>query len=540
MAVKLINFVMVNIIRNIYKFVVTNLVLGGLTANLTLLIISILWLIITFWNFNLPGLYVDEVNHYAFAPGILSEQAAKLHHYRLADNIIDQQDNISQFPILGGSIYNTTIRTYIALPFFQTIGFSAEALRLFSSLAGLATIISIITLIGRIFGWTAAILLGLAVVTDPISSFSLRAQGGAFWFVTFFSTLCAHVLIEASNRVSPPHWMAAAAGVLLALTVHSYFVGYFIAFPLMVCGLCIFWRGRKTIITFLGVGFITYSPFLYALASIYIQTPGALSSYGIPAFAQKSALPIISLLNLERFIDLLNGAIGSFSFTRALVGNFITPFSEVRWVIVFVGLVSVIIFCLRSEGVQKKFLLCITTIGIIYTFSLFCFKGTNTHHAIPLVILLYMVISSGTTAPFLLRYILVGVMALFIATNIISLSWAHQSLEKTGGVGYHNESYNVPAYLFRNSLKDYHPIFSSWGHHLQFLFQTKGSIPYSFISARYPDRINAAIKEFGKVAIIVNQKDFPIEGIDKHDIKSALQFSQRNGPSLFYILLIEH
>ena len=45
--------------------------------------IAVVSFLMGWWHIGLPGLQMDEVNHAAFVPGILDENAARLHHYRL-------------------------------------------------------------------------------------------------------------------------------------------------------------------------------------------------------------------------------------------------------------------------------------------------------------------------------------------------------------------------------------------------------------------------------------------------------------------------
>lgn len=513
--------------------------LPALSLKSTIFIISTFWVAMVLWNFGLPGLHIDEINHFAFIPGILTEQSAQLHHFRLADNIIDQKDGIWRFPILGGSIYNSVIGAYLGLPFFKFVGFSVESVRLFSGFLGLASILTLTIVVGRVFGWLAALMMGLVIVSDPTSSFSLRSQGIYFWYVILFAALCSHVLFEASRRRFPSHLMAAAAGTLIGLLVASYFVGLFVALPLVILSIWIFRRRPSTIITFTGAGLIAYSPVLYALTSIYIQTPSALSNFGIPQFAVKSSFSVFSWFNFERFLGLLDGAIGRFTFSRGIVGNFSTPFSEIRWIAIGVGVVSAVIVWMRVICVKRSFFLCTIAISLVYLASMFFLKGVNLHHVIPFTVLLFLIISSAASAPSNFRYIATGVMVVLFTTNLVSLAMAHQSLARTGGINYHNEAYSVPAYLFRTSLKDYHPLFVSWGLHLQFLFQTEGSVAYSFIGTPSKEKISTAVERFGKVAVIVNQNDLPIDEIIPVKVRQTLLFSQRDGKGLFNILLIE-
>ena len=75
---------------------------------------------------------MDEINHAAFMPAALDADAAKKPHFRLKDNIIENEFlKSARFPILGGSVYNTTLKAYFGVPFYKTLGFSVISHRLY-------------------------------------------------------------------------------------------------------------------------------------------------------------------------------------------------------------------------------------------------------------------------------------------------------------------------------------------------------------------------------------------------------------------------
>ena len=101
-------------------------------------------------NFYLPGIQMDVANHFAFIPGIFDASAAKLHHFRLPDNFFDLLDGSYQYPILGGSFYNTTVITYLFAFFFEIFGYTYETLRLANLLAGFVIFVLIFYLLKKI------------------------------------------------------------------------------------------------------------------------------------------------------------------------------------------------------------------------------------------------------------------------------------------------------------------------------------------------------------------------------------------------------
>ncbi len=110
--------------------------------------------------------------------------------------------------------------------------------------------------------------------------------------------------------------------------------------------------------------------------------------------------------------------------------------------------------------------------------------------------------------------------------NGISLSRAQARLEISGGNGYHNEAWNLPVDLARNTLRDYHPAFASWGFHLPFLFLTAGGIPCSFLADDAGEKTAKLLEQHRRVALLVSARDleslgacpagWPVSGTLRH------------------------
>lgn len=512
-----------------------------LRSTTVLLGLSVAWAVMTFLNFGLPGLYFDEVNHYAFIPGLLSDEAARLPHYRLADNWLDLQDGLKRFPILGGTIYNTVLRTYIGLPFFLVAGFSVEALRIFSALIGLAAILSSASLLGRVFGWLPALLFGLVVVTDPTNVFSLRSQGGLFWMVILFSTLAGHALLVAwHRREQPPWWTAIVAGASIALAVASYFVGAFVALPLVACGIVVYRRHPGRLAVFLAAGVIAYSPVLYALWSIYMQTPQHFSDFGHPSLARERP-PMFGADNVGNALNKLRGAWGFHRFAEYIVGDLPRDHTLAR--------VSALLAALAAWGfvaigrrlggtLRGVFLLIIAVVVMIYVIAVLALGSLNLHHLIPLAVFLAMAVCCLVAIPGIPRVVGGCAVAVLVATNAIAMFDAHKSLRRTGGNGYHNEAYSVPAALMTMApYQDHYPVFAGWGFHLQFLFQTRGERSYAVMARPDPARLRALLAKHGKLAVFVDRRDRKGFLSEFHPA-SETRFRQRNGPHLYSVMLL--
>lgn len=506
-----------------------------------LLALTLAWAVMTLWDFGLPGLYFDEVNHYAFIPGLLSEEAARLPHYRLADNWFDLQDGLKQYPILGGTVYNTLLRTYIGLPFFLATGFSVEALRAFSALIGLAAILSSATLVARLFGWLPALLFGLVLATDPTNVFSLRSQGGLFWMVILFSTIASHALLTAwQRRELPPWWTAIVAGASIALAVASYFVGVFVAVPLVACGIVVYWRHPWRLAAFLAAGLIAYSPVLYALWSIYVQTPQHFSDFGHPSLARERP-PMFGGESLRTAANKLRGAWGFHRFAEYIVGDLPRDHTRLRVAALVAAAATWVVVAARRRlggNLRGLFLAIIALVATIYAIAVLALGSLNLHHLIPLTVFLTMAVCCLVAIPGIPRAIGVSAVAILLITNMIAMIDAHASLRRTGGNGYHNEAYSLPARVM--SMPDYqghYPVFAGWGFHLQFLFQTRGERPYAFMIKPEPTRLRALLAKHGKLAVFVDRRDRKAF-LAEFQPDSETRFRQRNGPHLYSIMLL--
>lgn len=512
-----------------------------LSAPLVLVMLSLVWALMSAWNFGLPGFYFDEANHFAFIPGLLSEDAARLPHYRLADNWIDLKDGVKQYPILGGTIYNSLLRTYVGLPFFLATGFSLESVRVFSALMGLVAILSSASLVGRLFGWVPALLFGLVVITDPSNVFSLRAQGGLLWMLIVFSTIAGHALLVAwQQRELPPWWTSIVAGASIGLAVASYFIGIFVALPLVVCGIVIYRHHPGRLMVFLSAGIIAYLPVLYALWSIQMTTPQHFANFGHPAL--DPARPSVPALeNLQRALKKLRNGLGSHRFAGSIVGGLHYDFWQVRIMAMLVAIATWLVLVVRggtSGAPRRAFLATIGIFAALFMVALYKLVSLNLHHLIPLSLVLAMAVCCLVALPGVPRIMGSCAFAVLLATNSVAMVDAHASLERTGGRGYHNEVYSLPASLMdTEGLQDHFPVFAGWGFHLQFLFQTRGERPYAFMSHPDSGRIRKLGDKHGNLAVFVNRRDREAFLGGFHPA-SELQLRQRDGRDLYSIMLL--
>lgn len=501
---------------------------------------ALLWAVMTLWNFGLPGLQLDEANHYAFIPGIKSESAARLSHFRLPDNHLDNQDKLLRYPILGGSVYNSPITAYMALPYFAVAGHSVASLRVFSALIGLATILSLAVLAGRIFGWPAALLAGAIIATDPSHVFSARSQGVPLLPVTLLWALAANFLLTAVRNPNSSVWPVIAGGACLGFSVMAYFVGIFPALPLVLAAVIALRKRPAHLVLFLLTGLLAYSPVIYALLSIHAHDPELLRNFGMPDWAEHPAIALFSIENLLRMKTILLGAFGTHAFASWIAGGVEIDLAGPRLLAfgLAICLILVITFLRRSTPIsQRVFYWLFGAIIALHLIGLFSLKATSFHHLLPITMLTAVACGGAVAASGLVRPLAVTVCALLIASNLVVLHGVHERLVETGGRGYHNESYSLITPMLAGPLKEYHPAFIGWGYHLQFLFLTDGRVPYTFMWRFQKERIDQLLVQHDRLAIIVPT-------VDRARVEEAfvpdqeLSFTQRNGEELFSLFLL--
>jgi len=504
------------------------------------LILALLWAVMTLWNFGLPGLHLDEANHYAFVSGIKSESAARLHHYRLPDNYLDRKDELSQYPILGGSVYNSPIVAYLGLPYFAVTGHSVASLRIYSALIGLAAILSLATLVGRIFGWPAALLAGAIITTDPTHVFSVRSQGIPFWPTLLFWALAANFLLTAVRAQKRSAWPAIASGSCLGFSVLAYFVGFFLALPLVVAAFVSLRRRPLHLAAFVLAGLLTYSPMIYALISIQVSNPDLLRNFGMPDWTARPSMATFSLENLSRLKTITLGAFGDHDFATWITGHVAFNLTVPRMLAFGLGGGLILMIALLRQNTPTRQTVSYGLFGAIlalYFCGLLLLKATSLHHLLPITILAAMACAGAVAARGRIRSLAVAICVLLIASNLFVLNVAQNRLVETGGRGYHNESYSQLAPLLEGPLRDYRPIFAGWGFHLQFLFLTDGRVPYTFVGRPDIERISRLLAEHRALAVVV-----PVA--DRETVANAtapeleLRFAQRDGVELFSVFLL--
>lgn len=518
--------------------------------SILLLIFSVvIWAIITFWNFGLPGIQMDEANHSAFVPGILSQEAAELHHFRLPDNLIDIRDGKHRFPILGGSFYNVTFSAYAGVPFYQLFGFTLESLRIYHGLWGLLGVLLGAFLLKHFFGYIPAFLFPLIIFSNPDVVFSLRSQGFMFWPPLVFVLIAVHLFLYALNMLGSGNSLKKInlfyffSGVCFGFALIAYFISYFIVLPILVicCYLLIKKTGFRTMISFFFGLLIGYAPFLYALLSVYLIAPHLLTSFGMPEFAQKSNILTFSKDNYLRIINLFWFGLGDFAFSKQVVGHYHSFLSSLRLAFLFIAVAMSAFFAwkgFKNKTGNGLLFLIILAVLLLYIFGMALLKAVSFHHLIPFIFIICLVVAAFTAVIGKAKWVAVIIVTVVMLTNTSSLYGAQRTLQITGGAGFHNEHYSSLAAVFATELEGYHPFFASWGFHLPYLFQTKGCKAYSFTSDFTEEAVEQYLHQHNKIAIVGLHSD-NYRNLDQDLVKKKMEFNQRDGRYLFDIILLE-
>ena len=512
--------------------------------NILIVFIVTLSCLMGLWNFRLPGLQVDEVNHAAFVPGVLSQNAAQLHHYRLPDNYLDLEDGVYQYPIFGGSFYNSVVTTYLGLPFYEILGFSLSSIRFFHWVIGVLCVLLGSLLIVRFAGFLSAYFFATMIVTNPDFVFSLRSQGAFFWAVVLFALIGIYLLIRAHASINTNHknWLVFFAGVFFACSLMSYFVGIFIILPILVFAWYSFNKSKRYCLLLLCGLLIGYLPVIYAIISVYLINPYLLRHFGIPDFAILNHIPYLSFENLQRIWVIFKGSLSGFLFTKGIVGNFKDIIPDIRLIIFIITTAFSFWFlsCRKYLINQKALIATTSAMVIVYLIATFALKALSFHHLLPLFFVLIMQISIFMSGRYFLKYLFIFLGLILLLSNVNGLILAHSALEKTGGLGYHNETFTQSAEKLKSECDDCHPVFVSWGIHLQFLFLTDGKKQYSFLPHSTSDTLKDFIYEHKKIALIGVSHDLEkFEFNPKEIIEfNSINLKQRNGVELYKIIML--
>jgi len=463
----------------------------------------ILFLVFALRELELPGLYMDEINHGAFVPAMFDKAAADKPHFRLPANILGDQ---SRFPILGGSFYNVTLKAYLAAPLYRFFGYTVLTHRLFEVLVAGGMLFLFFRLAQRLFpGPVTSYALTSALAIDPLLTFQMRSQASSF-VLLMVPVLGFLIILHAAwshRRLSTAQ--AILAGFCAAVAGMCYFVG---AIVLMVpwLALAVFARRSRRLWVLIVSSLLFASPYFYSLISVQLQSPALLHNGGIPQFAldaQSRAHPSV----LGRLQSGGAEFIAYLSTTRPLqyasVKNL--PGGETKsWLLVcaLFFLLADVAFAMvagqaaRTRALQRSIVILAPLACLLLLLSFV--PSIDTHHLFSTLPLVYLAVGccadrfASWSLPWH-RPALGWVLALIIPVFLMAISIPQQrevvrALREHGGSGLFNERVSQLPMLKSQLFPKSAIVFADWGFHLPYLFLTEGRMPYAVRMNEPPER----------------------------------------------------
>jgi len=507
-----------------------------------------------FWNINLPGLYMDEVNPDYLVSWLFS--GGSIYVWLLPSN--------GMLPALG-QLYHGLLHTYTELPIFSVFGTSLSLLRLIHAFFGF-----LILLFGYFFlikltknFWVSFIPI-LFLATDSAFVYAFRTQGYitiAPLVLLLFSFLFLLYLSDLrKERKEKFSIILIFSGIFFGLAFYGYFI-YIFFLPALIFFLLKMNTGvfsDRKVMLFWMVGFlIGVTPYFYGYANLFIGWGG------ISGFSDNLNKTLLSLNVFPQDVSQSMGGIVIGYIWEALSNNFSNRVvfhgqaSLLSGIKVFVLGIFIIVtffvsFVRRHERMVKffqwYFIFIISYIGGALVFS----SRLGAHHMLLFVPMIYIGLGfsllewfSGISGKGLAKRSVLNIFVLLIFfvfigfSNIFEQVRFQSLLRMTGGVGLYSDSINyfIDGALRKNP-KQIVYAFPEWGFFMQFAFLTEGKMPYVVV---YDEKSIKKILCGGKYVSIVrwlkneNFNSEIFEDLDNLGIPSEKEiYYQRDGRPIFY------
>lgn len=456
----------------------------------------ILFAMFAFRELELPGAYMDEMNAGAFAPAILDSRAADKPHFRLPDNILGNQ---ARFPVVGGSVYNAEVASYVAAPLYKFWGFSLLTQRLWEIIA-CGTLLLLFQLLAlRLF--TSPLLLSAiasSLAVDPLFTFPVRANAMGFvlMLIGIFGVLLILESCWRKQRVTTA--AAVAVGACTGLAILSYWIAAPVVFVPFLAVAYLARRSNRLWVLLLTTA-ICLSPYPYAVISIYLQAPSQLAHWGMPQFAvnaQRAApvsLPVKVASAVQEYFNYFASARPLF-FTGAsmLVGTLARAVIFVGAILFMFG--DLIWRCRKGTPDKSNALLSLMIVGgplVGFWILLTVFASITYHHMLSTLPFAYLALgyvcdrSIALLPQISVRARSSAAVAVPVLVLLISVCQQQQvvsALRRTGGIGFFNERIGEIPLLASQLFPNAFVVFPDWGFHLPFLYLTAGKVPYAAAS----------------------------------------------------------
>ncbi len=430
-------------------------------------------------DIRVPGVYMDAVN-----PDYLLIKA--IHPSAdLAVWMLPGMFPFNRLPILG-QIYHGALPFYLGAPVYLAAGTGVVGIRLANMLFGLIVLggAGFLLRAFRVPALVAGLAL-MALAVDPGFVFAWRTQ----FYITLLPTglvFAAIALIE-THRHAPTPRVAAAAGLLTALSVYGYFIHVF-SVPAVL--LFAAWRWRAVplrVSRWMLAGLVVGgSPYVLG-ALLMIRAEHGLQGFFTFLAANATGLGVTSS-NLS-LVDRLHLGVAMLAQTVDGVGpaTMLAGSAEpgmlggVRLVLlILVPALGMMLALLRPARLPGLAVLLGIVLGY---FALVLAFGNRLwlHHAIVLLPVLYLglALTTGGVAQRTSRISAIMVLLSLLAANLVDRQRLQDRLDATGGVGLSSDAILRFAEASRADPAPTHAFFPDWGVFMSFEMITGGRIAVS-------------------------------------------------------------
>ena len=435
---------------------------------------------------------MDEINTAAFMPAVLDADAANKPHFRLKDNIIENKFlKSTRFPILGGSVYNTTLKSYVGVPFYKTLGFSVLSHRLYEvCIAGVLLLCFQLVINKTLRDRAITCIVTSCFASDPLFIFQTKSQAFSFVFLLALVFIFYYTLIRVRDFEETPQ---RRAFIVMGLAAGGASITYFTSLATLTIpmGIGLLLAIRKKCVFYLLIPYLfAVSLFIYGIASVKIQTPSRLSNLGMPNFAI-SAQNRLSESIIDKIVSALSELQSYLHTSGPLQHTGVDALSH-TW-----GKVMILFLAISIAGLTTCYLIAkrrkeisqiqnfLFSVGPIFSFlglsSLFA--SIHYHHLFSILPFAYLCLGLATSVivaiPFfkgskILKLISLTPPTILLAINMLHQNVIDEALEKTGGVGLFNERISQIFPLASSLHPDEQLVFTDWGYHLTYLFVSGG------------------------------------------------------------------
>ncbi len=448
------------------------------------IVVAVVYLALTAWNIDLPGVYMDAVS-----PDYLAVKILNPHHEPIVAWVLRGNYLLgNRAPVLI-ALYHGSHTFWLGLPFFWLFGMSVEGLRLTHAMFAIGVLAGLFFLLRQLRVHPAAATLACVLLAlDPSFFYAFRTQS----YITLLPDawlLVAIALVIASAPDGERRW--GLSGVLAGLAVSSYFIHAFFLPALLIAIWGVAGRGNHRLLACIkwGAGFLLgVTPLLlgYALLLRHVGSLGGMVEFfrdqqsSLGAFS--SPLSVADRLSFAwRMVD---GVVSNAWHHSMMFGEWkAVPGSEIK-LLLLIGLPYVLWIAAEAQRTSIAALRVILSLPLSFALVALVFGDRlGGHHYVTVLPLLYAgLVIALQHASTILRSIRVrnGLVALVavagLVTNVQGQVAEGRRLQATRGVGLMSDAINRFANDLNGMASKPFLFLADWGLSIPVVFLTRGSI----------------------------------------------------------------